>query len=340
MLPSGDGYGKHPLQHARAGRTQTLKIVSEATRYDANGRGAMIDDIALTETLPPNSGFEDSAIRLSSIAAGLIDTDGSEMLTLTLTGLPPGATVSDGCHRFSATPSQTRAEITGWNTAQLSLIPPKDYNGSLTLNVVATATEKANGQSIRSSAELNVTVLPVNDAPCAQSVCYAVKAGGSAAIDLARLIGDVDNEVLSFTLGAPKDGTLQKTANGAFTYTPKLGYTGIDRFSYTVFDGQTSTTATITLIVSRDAPGASLVLQSSLTSDPVSPQASGFVVVNQMPATVATTATTPAIAIDWQGHAPHAALPSEPEWIKEYFAKEETTKSLAELTGLVVRLKK
>ena len=345
MLPSGDGYGKHPLKHARAGRTQTLKIVSEATRYDANGRGAMIDDIALTETLPPNSGFEDSAIRLSSIAAGLIDTDGSETLTLTLTGLPPGATLTDGCHRFSATPSQTSADITGWNTAQLSLTPPKDYNGSLTLNVVATATEKANGQQTRSSAELNVTVLSVNDAPCAQSVCYAVKAGGSIAIDLARLIGDVDGEVLSFTLGAPKYGTLQKTANGAFTYTPKPGYTGIDRFSYTVFDGQTSATATITLIVSRSDHGASLVLQSSLTSEPIFPQAGGFAVVNQMPgATAAPTTTTaptpPAIAIDWQGHAPKAALPSEPEWVKEYFAKEETTKSLAELTGLVVRLKK
>ncbi|HLA35430.1 MAG TPA: Ig-like domain-containing protein, partial [Rhodocyclaceae bacterium] len=328
-----------------AGRTQTLKIVSEATRFDANGRGVMIDDIALTETLPPNSGFEDSAIRLSAITAGLTDTDGSETLTLTLEALPVGAVLSDGRHSFTATQGKTSADITGWNTAQLSLTPPKDYTGSLTLNVVATATEKANGQQLRSTAELKLTVLPVNDAPCAQSVCYAVKAGGSVAIDLARLFGDVDSEGLSFTLGAPKYGTLQKMANGAFTYTPKVGFVGIDRFSYTVFDGQASTTATITLIVSRSDHGASLVLQSSLTSEPIPPQAGGFVVANQATgatatATPMTTTTTPTIAIDWQGRAPHADQAVETGWVQEFFAKEKVPKSLAELTGLVVRLKK
>jgi len=64
------------------GTKQTIRIVSEATRRDANGRGMMLDDLRLTERLPLNTGMEDTAIRLSAITAALVDTDGSETLSV------------------------------------------------------------------------------------------------------------------------------------------------------------------------------------------------------------------------------------------------------------------
>lgn len=60
---------------------QTIKIVTKATSFNAGGRGAMLDNIALTEALPINQGYEDSAIKLSAITAALADTDGSESLS-------------------------------------------------------------------------------------------------------------------------------------------------------------------------------------------------------------------------------------------------------------------
>ncbi len=119
------------FQFVGSGGTQTIRIVSEATTFDASGRGMMIDDIALTETLPANTGVKDSAIRLSSITAGLVDTDGSETLAVSIEALPVGSVLSDGTRSFTATEGSTTATLTGWNLALLSIKPPTGYTGSL-----------------------------------------------------------------------------------------------------------------------------------------------------------------------------------------------------------------
>jgi len=62
----------------------------------------MVDNIALSETLPANTGFEDASIPLSVIGAALQDTDGSETLNLSIGAIPVGATLTDGSNRFTA----------------------------------------------------------------------------------------------------------------------------------------------------------------------------------------------------------------------------------------------
>lgn len=101
------------FQFVGKGGRQTIRIATEATRFDANGRGTMLDDIVLTEHLPANTGLEDTAIRLSAISAALKDTDGSESLAVTLESLPVGATLSDGTRRFTATAGATLAGLKG-----------------------------------------------------------------------------------------------------------------------------------------------------------------------------------------------------------------------------------
>src|SRR5438128_3341122 len=59
------------------GALQTLKLVTEAIAGQSNGRGAMVDDLTLTEQLPLNTGVKGSPIRLSAIVSSLADTDGS-----------------------------------------------------------------------------------------------------------------------------------------------------------------------------------------------------------------------------------------------------------------------
>jgi hypothetical protein len=46
------------------------------------------------------------------------------------------------------------------------------------------------------------------------------------------------------------------------------------------------------------------------------------------------------IKVDWPGSAPHCAKAVDHGWAKYYFVKGKEQKSLAELTGLTVRLKK
>ena len=71
---------------------------------------------------------------------------------------------------------------------------------------------------------------------------------------------DPDGDPLTATLvSGPAHGTLTFNPDGSFVYTPDANYSGPDSFTYTVSDGdQTSTPATVTLTVSpvNDPPTA------------------------------------------------------------------------------------
>src|SRR5207237_2851758 len=71
----------------------------------------------------------------------------------------------------------------------------------------------------------------------------------------------IENAVVA----GPTNGTLAMNANGAFTYTPNAGFSGIDTFTYTARDasGQISTTATVTLNVSPTATADSYTVNAS-----------------------------------------------------------------------------
>ncbi len=150
------------LQFTGNGAAQTIRIVTEATASQSNGRGAMIDDLALTEQQPLNTGYQDSAIRLSAIIAALQDNDGSETLSLTLGAIPVGATLSDGTRRFTATAAATTATLTAWSLSTLTITPPAGYTGSFTLNVTARATETASNGAATQTVPLTVTVVPTH----------------------------------------------------------------------------------------------------------------------------------------------------------------------------------
>ncbi|SIT16926.1 Regulation of enolase protein 1, concanavalin A-like superfamily [Roseivivax lentus] len=53
---------------------------------------------------------------------------------------------------------------------------------------------------------------------------------------------------------APSNGTLTDNGDGTYTYTPAAGYEGYDGFAYTVSDGTSEDTATVTLTVGTPPP--------------------------------------------------------------------------------------
>lgn len=120
---------------------------------------------APTLTVAPATGNEDTAISLS-IAPALTDTDGSEHISSVLvSGIPVGATLSDGTHAFTATGSITSVDINGWTLASLKVTPPSNSDVDFTLTVVATSQEGASGPTASTTKTLLVTVNPVADAP-------------------------------------------------------------------------------------------------------------------------------------------------------------------------------
>ncbi|MES2406500.1 MAG: hypothetical protein V4528_04165 [Pseudomonadota bacterium] len=100
-----------------------------------------------------------------SINAALVDTDGSETLQLALAGMPVGSMLTDGTYSFTVTTAQPVANITGWHTGALSITPPADYNGMLTLQLTATAAESVGGSSASISQNLTVEVDAIAQVP-------------------------------------------------------------------------------------------------------------------------------------------------------------------------------
>lgn len=95
-------------------------------------------------------GSEGSPISLP-ITAALVDTDGSEALSISITGVPAGATLSAGTPLGGGAYSLTPAQLVG-----LTITVPD--NGAFTLGVAATATEASNSDTATTSGSVSVTV--------------------------------------------------------------------------------------------------------------------------------------------------------------------------------------
>ncbi|MFJ4605243.1 immunoglobulin-like domain-containing protein, partial [Pseudomonas atacamensis] len=107
-----------------------------------------------------NTGAEGTTVKLSAISTALTDTDGSETLTVKISGAPVGSVLSDGAgHTFTVTASNGEANVTGWNLGSLTVTPPTYYNGQFNLTVTSTSTEQVGG-SASSTANIPVTVVP------------------------------------------------------------------------------------------------------------------------------------------------------------------------------------
>ena len=101
------------------------------------------------------SGSEDSAIALD-IDAGL--TDSSETLTVTISGVPDGATLSAGTDNGDGTWTLSSGDLEG-----LTITPAEDFSGSFDLGVTA---QSADGEDVATTmGSITVDVAGVADAP-------------------------------------------------------------------------------------------------------------------------------------------------------------------------------
>jgi len=104
-------------------------------------------------------GEEDSAIALS-IDVSLLDTDGSENLTLVISGVPALAQLSSGVQQSDGSWLLTAAQL-----VDLSITPPPLSDENFVLTVTAYAEESSNGDSASSVLSLPVLVNAVAGTP-------------------------------------------------------------------------------------------------------------------------------------------------------------------------------
>ncbi len=111
--------------------------------------------------------------------------------------------------------------------------PTRYYKGSDSFTYTAT-----DGVMTSPPATISITVTPVNHAPVANPDMFA--ALPNAAADSGNVLANDDDidgvgiSVASFT--QPAHGTVKYLGNGVFRYLAAQGFTGLDRFSYTITD--------------------------------------------------------------------------------------------------------
>lgn len=127
-------------------------------------------------------------------------------------------------------------------------------------------TYRASDGSLNSNtATVTITVGVVNAAPVAANDSYSTAQDSTLIIPAPGVLGndsDADGNPLSaMSVTVPANGTLSLNPDGAFTYTPDAGFSGLDSFTYQVNDGKAdSNMATVSLTVTLTAvPGAGRV---------------------------------------------------------------------------------
>ncbi len=220
------------------------------------------------------SGNEDTAIPVT-INAALTDTDGSETLSVTITGVPAGATFSAGTNNGNGSWTFTPSNLTN-----LTITPPSNYSGNFNLSVTATSSE--NGTTASANATLGVTVAGVADTPTLSVQNASGNEDTAIPLAITSALTDTDgSETLGITItGVPAGATLNHgTNNGGgswtltpaqlsgLTLTPPANYSGSFTLSVTATSSENSTTAsanaTLNVAVAGVADTPTLSVQSA-----------------------------------------------------------------------------
>ena len=241
---------------------------------------------APTVTANDVSGNEDTAITLD-IASALTDTDGSESLSIVVSGVPTGGSLSAGTDNGDGTWTLTQGQLTG-----LTLTPPSDSDSDFTLTVTSTSTEATGGDTAQTVDTFDVTVNAVADAPTVTANDVSGNEDAAITLDITSALTDTDgSESLSVVVsGVPSGASLSAgTDNGDGTWTlTQAQLTGLtltppsgsdDDFTLTVTStstednggdtAQTVDTFDVTVNAANDAPVADASLASMELGSPI-----------------------------------------------------------------------
>lgn len=214
--------------------------ILDAPEFDQRGedRISFVIDIGSVEVGNPAVDDEysvDEDSSLNEVAPGVLDNDLVTSADATLVNGPAHGTLTlDADGSFVYTPT---ANFHGTDTFEYSLLltnPKKPSVDSMDPPMTATVT---------------ITVNPVNDPPQAINDAESVVAGVAKPVTVVVNDTDIDGDVLTIT-GVTQGAKGTVVINGnTIVYTPNNNASGADSFTYTISDGQASSTATVNVTI-------------------------------------------------------------------------------------------
>ena len=261
--------------------------------------GALTDTATLTLNVGANTTpdgtdttytlAEDGSKTFAAVDFGFTDPDTGQTLQAVRIDTLPGA----GTLTLSGNPVTAGDVIPVAQLGNLVFTPAADANGSPYASFTFSVEDSAGAfDTVPNTLTFNVT--PVNDAPVGVDDSATTPINTAATGNVLSNDTDIDTPHTSLTVtqyvvngttyaaGAPATiagvGTLQINADGSYTFTPDVNYSGaVPVATYTVSDGALTDTATLTLTVSPNTPPNALNDTASVVEDT---PASGNVLAN------------------------------------------------------------
>ncbi|OED41007.1 hypothetical protein ACH42_15130 [Endozoicomonas sp. (ex Bugula neritina AB1)] len=143
--------------------------VSNGTDTATSYANVIVSDVADTANISLNdstiTAIEDTAFALN-LNVELLDTDGSEILSTSLSGIPAGYMLDDGSN-IEESDGSSPVDISGWDLSQLTLTPTENENSDFTITVNAVTIETASGETNTTTRTIDIDMQAVNDGPVA-----------------------------------------------------------------------------------------------------------------------------------------------------------------------------
>ena len=211
-----------PPANAHGDFSFTVETVVEETDGSqatfTRGVGVHIDAAVDSATLTAEdaTGFEDSAVSLN-LSAALIDTDGSEVIAVTISNVPDDALFSAGSNNGDGSWTFTPAELNN-----LKFTAPPDTSGQFAMTLNAYTLETSTGQTVTTSQGFTVDVQGVADAVPVDGQDTTGLEDTAIPVELDYILADTDGSesVTAILTGIPEGsqlsaGTLQADGSWA-----------------------------------------------------------------------------------------------------------------------------
>jgi hypothetical protein len=151
-----------------------------------------------TVTAADVNGSEDNAIALSLAAS---TSDGSETISVVISGVPSGASLSHGTDNGDGTWSVDASDL-----AALSITPPVDFSGTINLQIETTSTDGSDTATTTES--FAVTVAGVADTPTVSATNVTGSEDNAIALSLTAAASDGSETIAVVISGVPEGASL------------------------------------------------------------------------------------------------------------------------------------
>jgi lysophospholipase L1-like esterase len=163
----------------------------------------------------------------------------------------------------------TRGSVTLLNaqTGQVTYTPAADLHGTDSFRF-----RVSDGISLSAVSTVNMTITPVADPPVATDDTSTTDQDTPVFVKVLENDFDPDDEPLQLVASGQAENGSANIADGQITYTPSAGFSGVDRFSYTIADpagNQSQANVTVTVIRFNHAPVAAADSASTTEDMPV-----------------------------------------------------------------------